>query len=73
MNALIPSGVPYGIWWESVEGFHFKTNLNFLMFFIVISNFEISIYPWSFLCEEARIKHHTFLKKELCEIGEEAI
>ena len=24
-------------------------------------------------CEEAKIKQHTFSKKELCEIGEEAI
>ena len=27
----------------------------------------------SFLCEEAKIKQRTSLKKELCEIGEEAI
>ena len=31
------------------------------------------MYPQSFLCEEAKIKQRTFLKKELCEIGEEAI
>ena len=31
------------------------------------------MYSWRFLCEEANIKQHTFLKKELCEIGEEAI
>ena len=32
----------------------------------MISNFKISMYPWSFLCEEAKIKQHTFSKKELC-------
>ena len=31
------------------------------------------MYPRSFLCEEAKIKHRTPLKKELCEIGAEAI
>ena len=31
------------------------------------------MYPRSFLCEEAEIKQRTPLKKELCEIGEEAI
>ena len=31
------------------------------------------MYPRSFLCEEAKIKQCTLLKKELCEIGEEAI
>ena len=31
------------------------------------------MYPQSFLCEEAKIKQRTFSKKELCEIGEEAI
>ena len=31
------------------------------------------MYPRSFLCEEAKIKQHTPLKKELCKIGEEAI
>ena len=31
------------------------------------------MYPRSFLCEEAKIKQHTSLKKELCRIGEEAI
>ena len=31
------------------------------------------MYTWSFLCDEAKIKEHTFSKKELCEIGEEAI
>ena len=31
------------------------------------------MYPWSFLCEEAEIKQDTSLKKELCEIDEEAI
>ena len=42
-------------------------------FLMVISNFKISMYPWSFLCEEAKTKQHTSSKKELCEIGEEAI
>ena len=31
------------------------------------------MYPRSFLCEEAKIKQRTSSKKELCEIGEEAI
>ena len=31
------------------------------------------MYPRSFLCEEAKIKQRTPLKKELCEIGEKAI
>ena len=31
------------------------------------------MYPRSSLCEEAKIKQRTPLKKELCEIGEEAI
>ena len=31
------------------------------------------MYPRSFLCEEAKIKQRTPLKKELCEIGEEVI
>ena len=31
------------------------------------------MYPRSFLCEGAKIKQRTLLKKELCEIGEEAI
>ena len=31
------------------------------------------MYSRSFLCEEAKIKQRTPLKKELCEIGEEAI
>ena len=31
------------------------------------------MYPQSFLCEEAKIKQRTPLKKELCEIGEKAI
>ena len=31
------------------------------------------MYPRSFLCEEAKMKQRTPLKKELCEIGEEAI
>ena len=37
------------------------------------SNYKNSMYPRSFLCEEAKIKQRTPLKKELCEIGEEAI
>ena len=31
------------------------------------------MYPRSFLCEEAKIKQRTPLKKDLCKIGEEAI
>ena len=31
------------------------------------------MYPRSFLCEEAKIKQRSPLKKELCEISEEAI
>ena len=31
------------------------------------------MYLQSFLCEEAKIKQRTFSKKELCEIGKEAI
>ena len=31
------------------------------------------MYPQIFLYEEAKIKERTPLKKELCEIGEEAI
>ena len=31
------------------------------------------MYPRNFLCEEAKIKQRTPLKRELCEIGEEAI
>ena len=31
------------------------------------------MYPRSFLCEEAKIKQRTPVKKELCKIGEEAI
>ena len=31
------------------------------------------MYPRSFLCEEAKIKQRNPLKKELCEIAEEAI
>ena len=37
------------------------------------SNYKNSMYPRSFLCKEAKIKQRTPLKKELCEIGEEAI
>ena len=45
----------------------------FIYLFIVTSNYKISMYPRSFLCEVAKIKQRTSLKKELCEIGEEAI
>ena len=45
----------------------FRLNRIFLIFFIVISNFKISMYA------EAKTKQHTFSKKELCEIVEEAI
>ena len=31
------------------------------------------MYPRSFICEEAKIKQHTPFKKELREIGDEAI
>ena len=31
------------------------------------------MYPQSFLCEEAKIKQLTPLKKDICELGEEAI
>ena len=46
---------------------------DFFIFFIVTSNYKHSMYPRSFLCEEAKIKQRSLLKKELCEIGEEAI
>ena len=42
-------------------------------FFIVTSNFKNSIYPQSFLCEEAEMKQRTSSKKELCGIGEKPI
>ena len=45
----------------------------FYFFFIMTSNYKNSMYPRSFLCEEAKIKQRTPLKKELCEIGEKAI
>ena len=45
----------------------------FILFFIVTSNLKNSMYPRSFLCEEAKIEQRTFLKKHLREIGEEAI
>ena len=45
----------------------------FYFFFIVTSNYKNSMYPRSFLCGEAKIKKRTRSKKELCEIGEEAI
>ena len=31
------------------------------------------MYPRSFLCEEAKIKHRTSSKEQICEIGEGAI
>ena len=46
---------------------------DFFIFFIVTSNYKNSMYPRSFLCEEAKIKQRTPLKKELSQIGEEAI
>ena len=46
---------------------------DFLIFFIVTSNYKNSMFPRSFLCEEAKIKQRTPLKKELCEIREDAI
>ena len=45
----------------------------FLFLFILTSNFKNLMYPRSFLCKKAKIKQRTFSKKELCEIGEEAI
>ena len=39
----------------------------------MISNSNNSMCLRSFFCEEAKIKQHTSSKKELCEIGEEAI
>ena len=49
--------------WKSVESFEFWTNLNFLIFFIVTSILNNSIYPRSFLCEKAKIKQRTSSKK----------
>ena len=46
---------------------------DFLIFFIVTSNYKNLMYPRRFLCEEAKIKQRTPLEKELCKIGEEAI
>ena len=37
------------------------------------SNYKNSMYPRSFLCEEAKIKQRTPLNEELSEIDEEAI
>ena len=34
------------------------------------SNYKNSVYPRGFLCEEAKIKQRTSLKKQLCVIGE---
>ena len=45
----------------------------FYFFFIVTSHYKNLMYPQSFLCAEAKIKQRTPLKKQLCEIGEEAI
>ena len=39
-----------------------------MFFLIVTSNYKNSMYPRSFLCEEAKTK-----QKKLCEIGKEAI
>ena len=52
---------------------NFKGVWFFLNIFMVTSNYKNSMYPRSFLCDEAKIKQRTPLKKELCEIGEEAI
>ena len=41
--------------------------------FIVISNFKNTMCPRSFLCEGAKFKQRTSLKKELCENGKETI
>ena len=48
-------------------------NLILSFFFIVTANYKNSMYPRNFLCEGAKIKQRTPLKKELYEIGEEAI
>ena len=37
------------------------------------SNYKNSMYPRSFLCDGAKIKQRTPIKKELCVIGEEVI
>ena len=37
------------------------------------SNYKNSMYPRNFLCEEAKIKQRTSLKKELCEFSEDGI
>ena len=42
-------------------------------FFIVTSNFSNLMHPRSFLWKEEITKQHAPSKKELCEIGEEAI
>ena len=52
---------------------HTYREVSWLFSFIVTSNYKDSMYPRSFLCEEAKIKQRTPSKKELCEIGEEAI
>ena len=64
---LIPNFVKIG------RDLHILDEFDFLIFFIVTSNYKHSMYPRSFLCKEAKIKQGTSLKKELCEIGEEAI
>ena len=46
---------------------------DFFIFFIVTTNYTNSMYPRSFLCEEAKIKQRTPSKKELCKIDKEAI
>ena len=52
---------------------NFRRIFYFLFFFIVTANFKNSMYPRSFFFDEAKIKQHTSSKKQLCEIGEQAI
>ena len=54
------------------QGLYLLTNFNFLIFFVIL-NLKISMYSWKFLCEETKIKQHTFSRKELYEIGEEGV
>ena len=56
-----------------VGGFWILDEFHSLFFFIVTSNYKNSMHPRNFLCEEAKIKQRTPLKKELCAIGDEAI
>ena len=53
--------------------FNFRWIWIFLFIFIETSNFKNSMYPQSFFCEEAKIKHRTSSQKQLCKISEEAI